>query len=337
MSDDDNYINSKNKNKSSNDVNVGGFFLGILSGIIFLIIYFYLACLNINLAYQYSTKSMSAQNPFLVPYTPFKTIREYLLYSTSKESFKRFKLSGGMKLPTIDELFPMDSWAFPYKNKLNEDMYEKSYTENMESMVFKFISFITKPLAGSYATARMLLQMYFSGTKQIITSLDDGVKDENKFGELFIFCLGTPLFILSFTALAPLYSFNSVVVHSLFNIKYALPNFLGFNFYTFLYFVFFIPFIINIVYILTCIGFNATFNSVIMPLVYIGFILLPLFNKDTRKALSALMFSKKKIATTLIMLIFIINAYQYLGNTIGIYITIAGILFLLLLFFKVIN
>ena len=336
MSDNVSYIDKKNEEKSdTKGISIGGFFTDIIFGIILIIVYFYFACINVLLSYKYGKSTIPGQNVLLVPYTPFNTMSEYALHR-GKEAYKRFKnrFSGGLKVPSLTELFPMDSWSFPYKNKFTEKKYERTYTENMEDFVYRIVSWFTETMASSYATGRFLLQMYFSLTDQTIKSLDEGVKEENRIGELLIFMLGTPFFIFSFTFLSPLYSFASIIAYSLFNIKYAFPPFLGFNFITFLYFIWVIPFVLNIFFIFGGISINASINSFILPLIYIAFIMKPLFNKEMRKNISSMMFTKKRLATFFIMFFVIMSASNNLGDKIGLYMAIAGAIFILLMAFN---
>ena len=269
----------------------------------------------------------------LVPYTPFNTMSQWAM-SRGKDSFKNFKRSGGLKLPSFNEIFPMDSWSFPYKNKFTEKQYERTYSENMEDIVFRIVSWFTESMAATFSGGRFLLQMYFSLTNQTIQTLDEGVKEDRKIGELMIFLLGTPLFILSAVMLSPFYSFAAIVAYSLFNIRYVFPPFLGWNFLTWLYFVLVIPFILNLIFIFGGISLNASITSFILPLIYIGFILKPIFDKQMRTDISKMMFTKKKLATFFIMLVVIMSASNNLGEKVGLYMTIAGIIFIILMAFN---
>ena len=337
MSEDASYIDTENEeNDNSKDVNIGGFAMSILIGIVFVILYFYIASINLVFSYKYSGSSaISGQNLLLVPYTPYNTMAQYAM-GRGKEAFKRMKLSGGFKMPSMDDLFPMDSWSFPYKNKFTEKQYDRTYDENMEDIVFRIVSWFTESMAATFSTARFLLQMYFSGTKQVVTTLDEGTKSENKIGELLVFLLGTPMFILSLAVFSPLFAAASTIVYSLFNIRYALPPFLGFNFLTLFYFCWIIPIVLNIIFIVGGMSLNASIMSTIMPLIYLGFILSPIGNKEMRKNITDMMFSKKKLATFAIMLVIIISASKNLGSEYGFYVAIAGIIFILAMLFNLV-
>lgn len=335
MSENPSYIETKNDEKNkTKDVNIGGFVFTIFIGIVIVILYFYIASINLIFSYKYSgSPGIAGQNLLLVPYTPYNTMAQYAM-GKGKEAFKRMKLSGGFKIPSMDDLFPMDSWSFPYKNMFTEKQYERTHSENMEDVVFRVVSWFTESMAATFSTARFLLQIYFSGTKQVVTTLDEGTKQENKIGELLVFLLGTPMFILSFAVFSPIFAAASTIVYSLFNIRYALPPFLGFNFLTLFYFCWIIPVILNIIFIIGGMSLNASITSTILPLIYLGFILSPLGNKDMRKKITDMMFSKKKLATFAIMLVIIISASNNLGSEYGFYVAIAGIIFILAMMFN---
>jgi hypothetical protein len=337
MSDNESYIDNKNEKKSdTKDISIGKFFTSILIGVAMIIVYFYFSSVNVLLSYKYAKTPMSGQNLLLVPYTPFNTMSEYAM-SRGKESFKNFKRSGGLKMPSLSEIFPMDSWSFPYKNKFTEKQYERTHTENMEDFVFRIVTWFTETMAAVYSSGRFLLQMYFSMTDKTINVLDDGVKEDRKMGELLVFMLGTPLFLLSLMMLSPLYSSAATIAFSLFNIRYAIPPFLGWNFITWLYFVFLLPVILNIIFIVGGITLHSSINSFILPLIYFAFIMKPLFDKDMRKSISSMMFTKKRLATFLIMLVVITSASNHLGKSVGLYMSIAGIIFILLMAFNMIK
>ena len=337
MSDNDSYIDNKNEEKSgTKDISIGKFFTSILIGIAIIIVYFYFASVNVLLSYKYAKTQMSGQNLLLVPYTPFNTMSEYAM-SRGKESFKNFKRSGGLKLPSFAEIFPMDSWSFPYKNKFTEKQYERTHSENMEDFSYRIISWFTDTMAVTYSSGRFLLQMYFSMTDKTIKTIDEGAKEDKKMGELLVFMLGTPFLIFSLSVLSPLYSAASTIVYSLFNIKYALPPFLGWNFITWLYFVCLLPVLVNIIFIVGGMSIQSSITSFILPLIYFAFLMKPLFDKDMRKSISSMMFTKKKLATFLIMLVVIMAASNHLGEKIGMYMSIAGIIFILLMAFNMIK
>ena len=166
MSEEASYIDTKNDEKNkTKDISIGGFMSTLTIGILIIIIYFYIASINLAFAYKYSGSSgIGGQNVLLVPYTPYNTMAQYAM-AGGKEAFKRMKLSGGFRLPSIDELFPMDSWSFPYKNKFTEKQYDRTHSENMEDVVFRIVSWFTQSMAATFSTGRFLLQMYLSGTK----------------------------------------------------------------------------------------------------------------------------------------------------------------------------
>ena len=334
MSEDASYIDTKNDEKNkTKDISIGGFMSSLTIGILIIIVYFYTASINLALAYKYGGSSgIAGQNLLLVPYTPYNTMAQYAM-GRGKEAFKRMKLSGGFKMPSMDELFPMDSWSFPYKNKFTDKQYERTSSENMEDTVFRIVSWFTESMAATFATGRFLLQMYFSLTKKSIATMDDGTKPEKKIGELVAFILGTPFFILSFAVLSPIFAFSATIAYSLFNIRYALPPFLGFNSLTFFYFCWILPVILNIVFIVGGMSLNASITSTILPLIYLAFILSPLGNKEMRKNITEIMFTKKKLATFSIMLVIIIAASNNLGDY-GIYVAVSGIVFIIAMLFN---
>lgn len=334
---DTSYIEKKKEEKAgpSKDIRFGPFVTHVLIGITIVILFTYIACVNLFLTYKYSVKGLAATNPFLVPYTPFNKMSEYVMHR-GKESFKRWKIMGGMKMPSLDDVFPMESWAFPYKNTFTEKQYEKTYDENMNDTLFRTTSWFTDTTANSYATGRYFLQLYFSLTKRIITIIDDGSKPENKYGENIVFLFGTVLFLLLMTVLSPLYAFLSVTAYSMLNIRKALPSFFGINFSTFLYLIFIIPVLFNILFIVGGTILHASINSFIMPIILLVFILIPIFQKESRKAIFDLMFSKKRTATFFIMVSIISGTFLYLGNEIGLYSSVAGIIFLLLFLFDLV-
>ena len=80
---------------------------------------------------------------------------------------------------------------------------------------------------------------------------------------------------------------------------------------------------------------NASITSTILPLIYLGFILSPLGNKEMRKKITEIMFTKKKLATFSMMLVVIIAASNNLGDY-GIYVAVAGIVFILAMIFNLV-
>ena len=60
----------------------------------------------------------------------------------------------------------------------------------------------------------------------------------------------------------------------------------------------------------------------------------PLFDKEMRKNISTMMFTKKRLATFFIMFIVIMSASNNLGDKIGLYMAIAGAIFILLMAFN---
>jgi hypothetical protein len=296
-------------------------------------VYFYFASVNILLSYKHSISPLAGQNLLLVPYTPFNKMSEYAMHG-GKESFGRFKRRGGFKMPSVNDLFPMESWSFPYKNKFTEKQYERTNTENMEDIIFRIISWFTDSTAASFSTARAILQMYFTGTNSAIKTLDEDTKPDKKIGELVIMLLGTPFLLFSILVLSPLYSGAATVAYSLFNIRKAIPPFLGFNMLTFIYFVCILPVLFNLVFIMGGISLNASINSFILPIIFLIFVLQPLFNKEMRTKIGNMMFTKKRLATFFIMLTVIMSAMNNLGNKVGLYMAIAGAIFMILMFFN---
>lgn len=334
MSENTSYIETKNEDKSgTNDMNIGKFFINIVIGVALVIVYFYFAAVNILLSYKHSASPLAGQNLLLVPYTPFNKMSEYAMHG-GKESFGRFKRHGGFKMPSVNDLFPMEAWSFPYKNKFTEKQYERTNIENAEDIIFRLVSWFTDSTAASFSTGRAILQMYFTGTNSVIKTLDEDTKTENKIGELVVMLLGTPLLLLSVLVLSPLYTFASTVAYSLFNIRKALPPFLGFNLLTWLYFVCMLPVVLNFVFIMGGISLNASINSFILPAILIFFIFQPLFNKEMRTKIGNMMFTKKRLATFFIMLTIIMSAINHLGNKVGLYMAIAGAIFMILMFFN---
>ena len=325
---DTSYIEKKKEEKAgpSKDIRLGPFVTHVSIGIAIVILFTYIGCVNLFFTYKYSVNGLAATNPLLVPYTPFNKMSEYITHG-GRESFKRWKIMGGMKLPSLDDVFPMESWAFPYKNRFTEKQYEKTYDENMNDTLFRTTSWFTDTSANSYSTGRFLLQLYFSLTKRIINIIDDGSKSENKYGENVVFLFGTVLFLLLMTVLTPLYAFLSVSAYSMLNIRKSLPSFFGINFWTFLYLIFIVPILFNILFIVGGTILHASINSFIMPLILSVFISIPIFQKESRKAIFDLMFSKKRTATFFIMVSIISGTYLYLGNEIGLYASLAGITF----------
>ena len=334
MSENTSYIETKNEDKSgTNDINIGKFFINIAIGIASIIVFFYFASVNILLSYKHTSSPLAGQNLLLVPYTPFNQMSQYAMH-IGKESFGRFKRHGGLKMPSVNDLFPMESWSFPYKNKFTEKQYERSHSENEEDIIFRVVSWFTDSTAASFSTGRAILQMYFTGTNSVIKTLDEDTKTENKIGELVVMLLGTPFLLLSIFALSPLYTVASTVAYSLFNIRKVLPPFLGFNLLTWLYFVCILPVVFNFVFIMGGISLNSSINSFLIPTILLIFILQPLFNKEMRTKIGNMMFTKKRLATFFIMLTIIMSAMNNLGDQVGLYMAIAGAIFMILMFFN---
>ena len=334
MAEEGSYIESKNEDKSATkDMNIGKFFVNILIGIALVIVYFYFASVNILLSYKHSSSPLAGQNLLLVPYTPFNKMSEYVMYS-AKNSFGGFKRHGGFKMPSLNDLFPMDAWSFPYKNKFTEKQYERTNSENTEDIIFQIVSWFTDSTAASFSTGRSILQMYFTSTNSVIKTLDEDTKTENKIGELVVMLLGTPLLLFSILVLTPLFSVASTVAYSLFNIGKVLPPFLGFNVLTWLYIICILPVFFNFIFIMGGISLNSSINSFILPIIFLFFVLQPLFNKEMRVKIGNMMFTKKRLASFFIMLTVIISATNNLGSEVGLYISIAGAILILLMFFN---